>query len=105
MKAIKIDVVKKEVYEVEISSDIKTMHKQLECSCFAAAGHLKNKDMLLVDDEGLLVEKPLGFFIISGYPNLLSGHGLVVGVSRSGATVPAKSTADGIKQMVEFIDP
>lgn len=106
MKAIKIDVVKKEVYEVEITSDIKTFYKHLECGCFCQVGRrLPNGDMLLVDDNGLLKDTHLGWFTFGTYPQPLTGHGLMVGTSRSGETVPCKSTLEYVKSAVRFIAP
>lgn len=106
MKAIKIDVIKKEVYEVEITSNIETFYKHLECDCFCQVGRrLPNGDMLLVDDNGLLISKPVGVFEFGTYPQALSGHGLMVGTSRSGETIPCKSTIEYVKSVVRFITP
>lgn len=103
MKAIKIDVIKKEVYEVEITADIRTFYKHLECDCFCQVGkRLPNGDMLLVDDNGLLIEEPLGVFEFGTYPQPLSGHGLMVGTSQSGETIPVKSTIEYVKSAVRF---
>jgi hypothetical protein len=103
MRAIKIDVIKKDVYEVEITPDIKTFYKHLECDCFCQVGRrMKNNDILIVDDEGLL-KSAIGAFKFDTYFQPLSGHGLIYGTSGSGETIPAKSSIDDIKSKVTFM--
>lgn len=105
MKAIKIDVVKKDVYEVEVTTDIATFYKHLECDDFNQVGRrLPNGDCLIVDGEGLL-KKPIGAFQFGTYPNSLSGHGLLFGTDSEGETVGVKSTLDYVKRAVRFVDP
>ncbi len=105
MRAIKIDVVKKDVYEVDVNNSLEAIYQQLECDCFTTVAiNFRNSDSLLVDDEGLLHE-PLGAFIIGTYPQPLSGHGLIQGVGEEGETIPAKSKLDYIKSIVVFVDP
>lgn len=105
MRAIKIDVTKKEIYEVEITDDIKTIYKHLGCDCFCQVGRgLKSGDMLLVDDNGLLHEKPIGAFTFGTYPQPLSGHGIFIGTDEAGETIDAQSDIEFIRTQVRFTD-
>lgn len=102
MKAFKIDVVKKDVYQVEITSDIKSIYKHLECDCFAQVGRrMPNGDILLVDDNGLL-NPSIGSFEIGTYPNSLSGHGILIGTDEAGETVDVKTSIDWLSRSVRF---
>lgn len=104
MKALKIDVVKKDVYEVEITRDINSIYKHLECECFAQVGRrMQNGDILLVDDNGLL-NPSIGSFKIGAYPNSLSGHGILIGTDEVGETVDASSTIESLRNIVRFED-
>lgn len=103
MKALKIDVIKKEVYEVEITTSIDTIYKHLECDCFAQVGRrMPNGDILLVDDNGLL-NPSIGAFEIGTYPNALSGHGVLIGTDSAGETVDVKSDINYFRQLVRFV--
>lgn len=104
MRAIKIDVIKREVYEVELEDSLEAIYHHLECSCFCQVGTAFGEgDVLWVDDNGLLHE-PLGAFVIGWYPQALSGHGLVVGLGAEGTTVDANTALGMIKAMVTFVD-
>lgn len=105
MRAIKIDVTKKEIYDVEITASIKTIYKHLECEYFCQVGRrLKTGDMLLVDDNGLLHEKPIGAFTFGTYPQTLSGHGIFIGTDSAGETIDAQSDIEFIRSQVKFVD-
>jgi hypothetical protein len=105
MKAIKIDVLKKEVYEVEITSNIDTIYKHLECNCFCQVGRrMPNGDILLVDDNGLIIDNPIGAFNFGAYPQSLSGHGILIGTDSAGETVDVTSKIDYVKSQVRFVN-
>ena len=106
MKAIKIDVINKEIYEIEISDDYKEIYKVLECDLFTVIkpDTLPVRDVLYIDDEGLLKEKPLGAFSIRGFAQVLSGHGLILGTGYEGASISCFSSLDLIKSLVRFED-
>ncbi len=112
MKAYKIDVAKKEIYEVEISDrgdgprhkDI-TAHLNSEVFDTVRLVRMGSAfDYVLVDDHGLLRPRPEvpGAFEILKYPNLLAGHGLVIGVGYDGATVSVHSPIGFIRSVVVF---
>lgn len=104
MKAIKIDVIKKDVYEVEITTNINSIYKHMECECFCQVGRrMPNGDILLVDDNGLLHDKPIGAFEFGTYPQALSGHGIMIGTDSAGETVNTKSTLEYVKANVRFV--
>lgn len=103
MRAIKIDVIKREVYEVNLpNTNIEHIYRELECDCFTFATKLSTKDFLYVDDEGLLRPDPIGAFSVRGYPQILSGHGLVIGVNGAGASIDAHIDLEQIKDLVNF---
>lgn len=69
MKAIKIDVVKKSIYEVEVESgknELQSIYKHLECDMIQI-GAQYGGNCLYVDEEGLLrsYEKINGVFRIT----------------------------------------
>lgn len=103
MKAIKIDVVKKEVTEIEINGDIKSMYEALECDFIEGITLIEREEKLWIDEEGLLRDEPLGAFRMLGYPQVLSGHGLVLGITSSGENRGTWLEVDQIKRLVEFV--
>lgn len=110
MKAIKIDVEKKEVYFVEIDKkdELKSIYKHLGANMFEVALTLRGQnDMVYVDEEGLLKPKNKipGWFMIEGQPQPLAGHGLVVGCNpNTGASRDVKCTIEFIQGVVQFLE-
>ena len=106
--AIKIDVVKQEVYPVQISTkNIYDIYNQLACDIFTCPMTLDNNDTLFVDDEGLFIDPSalLGAFYMDGYPSQpLFGHGLIVGIDDEGETDEVLSTVEEIKKKVTFLN-
>lgn len=102
MKAIKIDVVKKEIYEVTIEDSLQSIYQQIEADMIETAVHLPKNDVVYVDEEGLLRETSKGWFIIYGQPQPLSGHGLVLGVTRNGSSRDVQATVEYIRKIVVF---
>ena len=103
MKAIKIDVVKKEIYEIEIKGDYHSLSKELECLGIERV-RISRYEFVWVDEEGLLRNPPLGAFKISTYPNALSGHGIVLGANDPDTT-STRLTLNWVKGNVNFVDP
>jgi hypothetical protein len=110
MRAIKIDVEKKEVYEVDLNGTseraiCKSIYEHLDVECFCQALRLPANDILVVDDNGLIrnPETVAGFFLIDGQPQVLVGHGVIYGVGAAGETRDAQSKLDFIKKHVEFL--
>lgn len=102
MKGYKIDVVKKEVIEVELSSDYRDIYKIVDCEIFSCPLIYENGDSLFCDDEGLL--KPMhGFFLLENYPQPIAGNGLILGSNEEGESEDAKTDFETIKSQVKFM--
>lgn len=104
MKAIKIDVEQKKVYEIEIDGNNKSMYEALKCSCVSHISIIRRKEFLWIDDDGLLKDNPLGAFELVGYPQLLSGNGLILGIDIGGNNISTAFDAETIKSLVKFED-
>lgn len=114
IRGIKIDTVKQEVYEVEIQESIdglKPIYDLLECSIveIVRINGAPNGTVIFVDEEGLVADQELGGFTIAGFPNILSGHGLLVGtkMGKDGTendSLDKSMTVEGVRQNVKFID-
>jgi hypothetical protein len=107
MKAIKIDVIKKDVYEINVNKGNEDMYKHLNCDLFTLPIILDNEDGLYVDDEALLrePEDQHGAFMFADYPSqYLFGHGLITGCDNKGEQTDALSDLETIKSKVEFLD-
>lgn len=102
MRAIKINVVDKTVSEIQIQDSFKGMCVALKSNGYDAV-RLSATECLWVDDEGLLKEKPLGAFRIEGYPQALSGHGIIIGL-RGPANVDTKLDVDVVRELITFVD-
>lgn len=102
MRAIKIDVIKKEIYEVDISGNNRSMNKEIEGNGFDMV-RISKSEALWVDDEGLRRKPPLGAFTIKWYPQALPGHGLIIGL-RGPENTDTRLTLEEVKEMVRFVD-
>lgn len=105
MKAIKIDVVKKQVYYIDMDEGIESLHKELECETFTVPYILENDDALYVDDEGLLVTPDAlkGAFAIKGSNQPYFGHGILEGTNDNGESIDVKSSLEEIQEKVVFL--
>ena len=101
MRAIKIDVIKKEVYEVDIVGDRLSMCKELDADGYDSV-RIAKAEMLWVDGEGLLRKPPLGAFMFHPYPQALPGHGLIIGL-RGPENADTKLTLEEVRESVEFV--
>ncbi|MEJ7644254.1 MAG: hypothetical protein WKF87_06645 [Chryseolinea sp.] len=102
LKGIKIDVVKREIFHVEYVN-LNDIYSLLDCRCFCiAASKWIAPDHLYVDDDGLLRDVPLGFFMIAGNAQPLSGHGLIVGCDLEGDGIDCVKDIDSIRKIVRF---
>ena len=102
MRAIKIDVIKKEVYEVDIVGDRLSMCKELDADGYDSV-RIAKAEMLWVDGEGLLRKPPLGAFMFHPYPQALPGHGLIIGLCGP-ENADTKLTLEEVRESVEFVD-
>lgn len=102
MKGIKIDVVKREVYEVDIPKGIDGIYTAIEARPFDCIFlNAERTEVLYVDDEGLL-HKPIGAFHFYLYPTPLSGHGLILGL-KGPKTCSTKYSVEEIRNIVTFV--
>ena len=106
MKAFKIDVVTKEIIEIDCPKGIQSIYEVLQCDTFACVFPALMPDgfTLYVDDEGLYRKPPLGAFSIKGFAQVLSGHGFVVGTDEEGESADAPITLEELKAKVRFED-
>lgn len=108
MKAIKIDVAEKEVYEVDLEarngSQLDSIYTLIEAQPFCVGVKLWTGDYVYVDDNGLLRDqrKVPGYFTIEGQSQTLVGHGLVCGVDPQGESQDVVSTVEEIRRKVTF---
>lgn len=108
MKAILIDVVNKEVREVEVvnndGSNLDSIYGHIGCELIDVVG-IDQKNDVYVDDEGLLNLTPNSmFFELKGFPNPLAGNGLVMGIDReTGESVDTTLTVDDVKKRIRFL--
>lgn len=102
MRAIKIDCVKKEIYEIDIKGDNPSMYSALDSDWVDMVG-LSRTEALWVDGEGLRRQPLLGAFRIDGYPQALPGHGLIIGL-RGPENTSSKLTIEEVRKMVQLVD-
>jgi hypothetical protein len=104
IKAIKIDVTKKQVYEVEIDGSLAAYYKELECDLIEKYS-LTNKQDLIIDEEGW-VKNSTQFekdcFSIDGVGQLFKGHGLIVDFTPGGSWVSTTAKLDIVRMLVTF---
>jgi hypothetical protein len=101
MKAILIDAKNRIVSNIEISEDIKDIQDALNCRIFTTGMYLKNKDVMFVDDEGLL-NGTHDFFTYKGAHQPFAGNGLIMGSGPEGETVDCKVSLIEVAQNVNF---
>lgn len=112
IKAILIDSENKEVREIELNyqngSYIEDIYKALKCQCITSAcSEVFNgiAHALFVDDEGLLLDNPIGAFYISMHPNpyrsqTFSGNGIIVSIDNEGESCSHFLDIDGFKESI-----
>jgi hypothetical protein len=106
MIAIKIDVEKKDIYEVELEEGLDPIYLELQCDTFACPVTIFNRDTLFVDDDALLkkLETLKGGFFWTQFPvQGIFGSALIIGDDHEGNSVSAKSHIDTIKGQITFM--
>lgn len=101
MRAIKIDVEQKKVYEIEIK-DYKDIYPAIGngCELFACPIFFENADTLYTDDEGLLKPEMIGCFSMPDWDYPLVGNAVILGSDDEGESVDAKSTIEEIENQI-----
>ena len=100
MKAILIDAKTREVREVSIKGDLKSLQDAV--GGYIELVQLGDGDDLFVNEEGLL-HGEVHFFAIEGYAQPLAGNGIIVGHNGDGDTVSANLTVDWVRERVTFM--
>lgn len=107
MKAIKIDVEKRDVYEIEMDGhDYKEIYGVIgnNCTVFCAPVQFDNDDTLFADDE--IVLRPhdiVGAFIMRGWSSPIYNNAVIVGTDYDGDRAPYRSDLDDIKSQIIFL--
>lgn len=86
IRAIKIDVEKREVYEIELEPGLEAMCAAIGCRGVRGK-HLNESNRLWLDDNALWCEPQPDKFLIMGYDQPMAGNGLVCGFNDRGETV------------------
>ena len=107
-KGILIDVHNRTITEVEVTKDsndseLQSMYNHIKCGMVECVS-LNNENDVWVDEEGLLTLTPFSmFFKIGGYPDFLSGNGLILGFNdETGDSSDTTLTIDDVKSKVTF---
>ena len=102
MRAILIDPEAKTITEVQYDGNYKSIYKLIDCETFTFVG-IDGENVIFVDDEGLFKE-PKHFFIWKGYPQPLSGKGLILDTDDEGDSIATDLPIDYVKSQVKFTE-
>jgi hypothetical protein len=102
-KAIKIDVVNKTIYEVEIKKD-KDIYYHIgnECNLFCCPVEFVNGDVLYADDEALYRQNIEGCFVMESWKYPIVGNAIILGSDEEGDSIDHKSTIKDISEKIVF---
>jgi hypothetical protein len=100
-RGILIDVMSKEVREVEFDS-LKDMYRLIDCELVECVAWGCDLD-IWVDEEGLLKNDNKGFFSVPTYPEPFKGNGLLTGgCDEDGRTKSCTMPLEDARKMVKF---
>jgi hypothetical protein len=120
IKAIKVDTVSKEIYEIEIAPELQSYYKEMNCDLIEVGSRVYPTmyntdeiiqqsilaDVLYVDEEGSW--KPnTGFIFCTGYGQYIRtflGTSLVMGTDEEGNTVSHKQDIEKFKKFITFFE-
>lgn len=108
IKALKIDVVKQEVYYVDLKNGLDPIYDQIgnDCSTFAVPVILANRDGLYVDDEAYLFENRLvGGFMLECTNHPLCGNALIIGTGYDGESQDCLTQIEEITNQIIWMSP
>lgn len=106
MRAILIDPFSKSITEVDHSGDYKQIYQFLQISSPFTSIRLAPREVLFIDDEGLLKDQAhQKFFKISAIAQPLAGRGLILGFNAEGESVGTNLTLSQIKANVGWCNP
>jgi hypothetical protein len=121
MKCIKIDVVSKTVYEIEIEDGLQSMYDALDLGCemiekgfylpiISAVESTSRIDTCFVDEESLVKGEDYikGAFAFQAAKDNVYGpyfnNGLIIGCDEDGESVSHRQIFTTIKEQVQFFD-
>lgn len=103
IKAIKIDVERKMLYEVHLEPSLDAIKGQLDCHLIDVIRlNFKDRSVIYIDDEGLYVQEPIGYFSVKGAYGKFAGHGLVVGTDSEGNDLDTKISIEELTERIRF---
>ena len=100
MRAIKIDVVKKQVYEIEISKGLNPIYESIGCDIFCCPVTWDNQDTIYADDEALLKEDVEGCFSFPDFNYPIVGNAIILGSDDEGESVDAKTKVSELMEKI-----
>ena len=103
MRAIKIDVAKNKIYEVDYDGSLKGLYELIGCTCVCAPLEYENGDTLWADDESLLNEDDETFpagFIFPGWGTPIVGNAVITGTNDKGKSIKAKTNLFDLKDII-----
>lgn len=109
LRAIIIDPFKKTITEVTLDNSegdagYKAIKKAIGDNWITSV-RLSDKDILYVDDEGLLKGiKTQQFFEYQGYPQSLAGMGCIVGCNDEGESTPCSLSIEQVQANVRWVN-
>lgn len=102
ISAIKIDVVKQEVYQVQIENNLDAMYIVIDCQIVERVV-INRKNNLWLDEEGLLHHPQPPKFWMKGANAPFTGNGLICGFNGEGQIVSTTLTAEEIESRILFL--
>lgn len=104
MKAIKIDVLQKEIYEIRINHGLDAIYEAIgnQCSLFCCPFVLPNRDTFYLDDEALCfgLDYIKGGFSVMG--NTYVNNAIILGTDEEGESIDVKTTVEDLKKIISF---
>ena len=108
INAILINSEKKEITAVKIPVDEghsnfwDTIYKLCNYDCGAPV-YIRDENVIMVDDEGLLKNPKFGF-VVEDYPDPLAGNGIIIGPEVEEQTQDCTLSVDKVKSIIKFIE-
>lgn len=103
IRAIKIDVEKREVYEIGIEPGedaiCEALYQAIDCRTFTSV-FVKREETLWVDDEALELNPQPDKFIFKGYDTPLAGNGVICGNDDQGRAISSLLEVEEVRERV-----
>lgn len=102
MKSLIIDAMKKAVTEYEFT-DLETAKQVLGWEIAASACRW-DKDLMLVDDHGLMKdEPPQAYFMLKEFPRPIATNAIIIGTDEDGETVDVSFGPEYIRNQIFYM--